>query len=175
MFLRLILFHVSSLASSRLCRDYIIHAHVASQLLTRYQTASIKQESSEEKPARKKDKYFIFSLVIMTEDSATLSLDLANDFPEAEEIQTRNKEPTPKNIQAEDRQSNNEMMEILKYMKSEIASLKRKQEALEFANPPRLRKFPRLPDLTNNDMESELLTSEHTSRVETSPEKQSHI
>ena len=73
----------------------------------------------------------------MTEDSAALSLDLANNFPEAEEIQTRNKEPTPKNIQAEDRQSNNEMMEILKYMKSEIASLKRKQEALEFSNPPR--------------------------------------
>ena len=111
----------------------------------------------------------------MTEHSATLSLDLANDFPEADEIQTRNKEPTPKNIQAEDRQSNNEMMEILKYMKSEIASSKRKQEALEFANPPRLRKFPRLPDVTNNDMESELLTSEHTSRIETSPEKQSHI
>ena len=38
----------------------------------------------------------------MTDDSATISLDLANDFPEAEEIQTRNKEPTPKNIQAED-------------------------------------------------------------------------
>ena len=32
-------------------------------------------------------------------------------------------------------------------MKSEIASLKRKQGALEFANPPRLRKFPRLLDL----------------------------
>ena len=91
----------------------------------------------------------------MTEDSAPLSLDLANDFPEAEEIQARNKEPTPKNIQAEDRQSNNEMMEMLKYMKSEIASLKRKQEALELANPPRLRKFPRLLNLTNNDMESE--------------------
>ena len=72
----------------------------------------------------------------MTEDSVTLSLDLANDFPEAEESQTRHKETTPKNIQAEDRQSNNEMMEILKYMKSEIASLNRKQEALEFANPP---------------------------------------
>ena len=111
----------------------------------------------------------------MTEDSATLSLDLANDFPEAEEIQTRNKEPTPKNIQAEDRQSNNEMMEILKYMKSEIASLRRKQEALEFANRPRLRKFSRLLDLTNNDIESECLNSEHTSRIETSPEKRSHI
>ena len=93
----------------------------------------------------------------------------------AEEIQTRNKEPTPKNIQAEDRQSNNEMMEILKYMKSEIVSLKRKQEALEFSNPPRLRKFPRLLDLTNNDMESKCLISEHISRIETSPEKQSDI
>ena len=131
----LILFHVSSQISSKLY--WREQAHVASQLSTRYQTASIKQESSEEKPTRKKDKYFIFSLLIMTEDSAALSLDLANDFPEAEEIQTRNKEPTPKNIQAEDRQSNNEMMEILKYMKSEIASLKRKQEALEFSNPPR--------------------------------------
>ena len=95
----------------------------------------------------------------MTEDSATLSLDLANNFPEAEEIQARNKEPTPKNIQAEDRHLNNEIMEILKYMKSEIVPLKRKKEALEFANPPRLL------DLTNNDMESECLTSEHTSRI----------
>ena len=112
----------------------------------------------------------------MTEDSSTLSLDLANDFPEAEESQIRHKEPTPINIQAEeDRHCNNEMMEMLKYMKSEIASLKRKRETLEFANPPRLRKFPRLLDLTNNDMESECLTSEHTSRIETSPEKQSHI
>ena len=63
------------------------------------------------------------------------------------------------------------MMEILKYMKSEIAPLKRKQEALEFANPPRIIKFPALLDLTNNDMESECLTSEHTSRIKTSPEK----
>ena len=31
----------------------------------------------------------------MTKDSAKLSLDLANDFPEAEESQTRHKEPTP--------------------------------------------------------------------------------
>ena len=77
----------------------------------------------------------------MTDNSATISLDLANDFPEAEEIQTRNNEPTPKNIQAEGRQSYNKMMEILKYMKSEIASLKRKQKALKFANPPRLIKF----------------------------------
>ena len=45
-------------------------------------------------------------------------------------------------------------MEILKCIKSEIASLKRKQEALEFANLPRLRKFPRFLDLSNNDMES---------------------
>ena len=114
-------------------------------------------------------------MLIITEDSATLSLDLANDFPEAEESQTRHKETTPRNIQAEDRQSNNEMMEILKHMKSEIASIKRKQEALEFANPSRLRKFPRMLDLTNNDMESECLISEHTSRIETSPEKRSQI
>ena len=60
-------------------------------------------------------------------------------------------------------------------MKSEIASLKRKNEALEFANSPRLRKFPKLLDLTINDMESECLTSEHTSRIENSPEKRSHI
>ena len=66
-------------------------------------------------------------------------------------------------------------MEILKHMKSEIVSLKRKQEALEFSNPPRLRKFPRLLDLTNNDIESECLTSEHASRIKTSPEKRSHI
>ena len=78
----------------------------------------------------------------MAEDSAALSLDLANDFSEAEESQARHKEPIPKNIQTEDRQSNNEMMEILKYMKSEIASLKRKQEALEFANASRLKKIP---------------------------------
>ena len=71
-------------------------------------------------------------------------------------------------------QCNNEMMKMLKYMKSEIASLKRKQEALEFANPPRSRKFPRLLDVTNNNMESECLTSEHTSRIETSPEKRPH-
>ena len=60
-------------------------------------------------------------------------------------------------------------------MKSDIASLKKRQEALEFANPLRLRKFPRLLDLNNNDMESECATSERTSRVESSPEKQSHI
>ena len=111
----------------------------------------------------------------MTEDSATLSLDLANDFPEAKESQARYTEATPKDIQAEDRQCNNEMMEILKYMKSEITSLKRKQEALEFAKPPRLRKFSIMLDLTNNDMKSECLTSEHTSRIETSSEKRSHI
>ena len=60
-------------------------------------------------------------------------------------------------------------------MKLEIASLRRKKEALEFANSPRLRKLPRLLDLSNNDMESECLTLEHTSRIETSPEKRSHI
>ena len=59
------------------------------------------------------------------------------------------------------------MMEIVKYMKSEIDSLMRKQEALEFANPPRLRKFPRLLDQTNSEIESECLTSEHTNRIDT--------
>ena len=72
----------------------------------------------------------MFSLLLMTEDSATLSLNLSNQFPEAEESQTRHREPTLKKIQTEDRQSNDEMMEILKYMKSEIASLTRKREAL---------------------------------------------
>ena len=43
----------------------------------------------------------------MTKDSAILSLDLANDFPEAEGSQIQHKERTPKNNQAEDRQSNN--------------------------------------------------------------------
>ena len=137
-------------------------------------TARIKQESSEEKPSissGKKSKYFTLSFSIMTEDSVTLSLDLANDFPETEKSQTRHKEPIPRTIQAEGKQSNNEMLEILKYIKSEIASLKRKQEALESANPPRLRKFHGLLELSNNDMESECLISEHTSRIETSPEK----
>ena len=64
---------------------------------------------------------------------------------------------------------------MLKHMKSEIASLKRKQEALEFANSPRLGKFPKLLDLTNNDIKSECLISEHTSRIDTSPQKPSHI
>ena len=72
----------------------------------------------------------------MTDVSAILSLDLANDFPEAEEIQTRHKEPTPKNILAEDRRPNSEMVEIVKHMKSEIAFLKRKQEARESAKSP---------------------------------------
>ena len=62
-------------------------------------------------------------------------------------------------------------MKILKYVISEIAALKRKQETAEFANLPRLRKSL---DLSNNDMESECLISEHTSRIETSPEKRSH-
>ena len=47
-----ILFYVSSQASSRLY--WRENAHAASQLSTRYQTASIKQESSEEKPTGKK-------------------------------------------------------------------------------------------------------------------------
>ena len=58
-------------------------------------------------------------------------------------------------------------MEILKYMKSEIASLKRKQEIKKI----RLRKFLILLALSNNDTESECLTSEHTSKIETNPEK----
>ena len=33
---------------------------------------------------------------MMTEDSASLSLDLANDFLEAEESEIRHKKPTPK-------------------------------------------------------------------------------
>ena len=65
-----------------------------------------------------KDKRFIFSFSILTENSAAFSTDLENDFPEAEENKTRYKEPTLKNIQAESRQSSNKMMEILKYMKS---------------------------------------------------------
>ena len=59
-------------------------------------TPSNKQEISEEKAEKRNNpgkKYFI-----LPDDSATLSLDLANDFPEAEESQIRNKEPTPKNI-----------------------------------------------------------------------------
>lgn len=67
------------------------------------------------------------------------------------------------------------MMEILKYMKSEIVSFKKKQEALEFANSPRLRKFHRLLDLSNNDMKSESLTSVLTSRFKNSPDKWSYI
>ena len=65
-----------------------------------------------------KDKRFIFSFSILTENSAAFSTDLENDFPEAEESKTQYKEPTLKNIQAKNRQSNNKMMEILKYMKS---------------------------------------------------------
>ena len=111
----------------------------------------------------------------MAEDSETLSLDLVNNFPQEEESQTRHKDPTSKNIKAEDRQSNNEMIEILKYIKSEIESLKRKQDTVEFASPPRLRKFPRQLDLSHNDMKSENLTLLNTSKVETSAEEQSHI
>ena len=63
----------------------------------------------------------------MTENSAALSTDLANNFLEAEESKTQYKEPTLKNIQAENRLSNNKMMQILKYMKSGRLSLKRNQ------------------------------------------------
>ena len=96
-------------------------------------------------------------------------LNLVNNFPEREESQTRHKEPTTKNIWTEDMQYNNKMIEILRYMKPETASLKKKQEALEAL------RSPRLLDLSNNDIESECLISEHTSRIETSPEKQSYI
>ena len=59
-------FYVSSQASSTLyCRE---HTHVASQLLTRYQTASIKQESSEEKsninPGKKISTLYIFIYIV---------------------------------------------------------------------------------------------------------------
>ena len=67
------------------------------------------------------------------------------------------------------------MIEMLKYVKSEIASLRRKREELVFANPPKLRKFLRLQDLTNNEIDSEWLTSENTSTIEASPEKRSQI
>ena len=63
----------------------------------------------------------------MTENSAALSTDLANNFPEAEESQAQYKEPTLKNIQAKNRQSNNKMMQILKYMKLGRLSLKKNQ------------------------------------------------
>ena len=49
------------------------------------------------------------------------------------------------------------------------------EQILDFPNPFRLKKLPRLLDLTNNDTESECLTSEHTSRIEIIPEKRSHI
>ena len=100
-YLYTILFHVRSQAYSRLY--WREHVHVARQLLTCYQTVSIKQESSEEKPSinlGKKDKYFIFSLSKVIEDSVMPSIILANDFREAEDSQTRRKEPTPKNVQA---------------------------------------------------------------------------
>ena len=55
---------------------------------------------------QEKDKYFIFSFLVITKDPAAISLDLANDFPEAEEeSQTRHKEPTTKTIRAEHKQS----------------------------------------------------------------------
>ena len=130
------------------------YRHAIKQPASSKKAAKRKQRRETKSQPRKKDKYFILSLFIMIEVSASFSVDLANDFPEAEESQIWHKEPTPKNIQAERRQSNNEMMEMLKYMKSEIAFLKTKQEALEFANPPRLRKFSRLLYLTNNDVES---------------------
>ena len=111
----------------------------------------------------------------MAKDSETIFLDLANDFPQTEGNQTRHKRLLLKIVQTEDKESNNEMMEILKYMKSEIVSFKKKQEALEFANYRRLRKFHRLLDLSNNDMKSKSLTSEHTSRFKNSPDKGSYI
>ena len=59
-------------------------------------------------------------------------------------------------MQVENRRSNKETMKILKYMESEIEYL-RKQEALEFAIPPNLRKFSVLLDLSNNEMEVKVL------------------
>ena len=107
----------------------------------------------------------------MTEVSLTVSLDLQNELLKVKESQKRHKEPTPKNIQAEDRRSNNKMMKMLKYMKSEIASLKKKHETLAFSNPPTLRKFTRLLDLSNYDMESKTLTTVYTSKIKSSPKK----
>ena len=59
-------------------------------------------------------------------------------------------------------------------MKSEIASLEEKWEALEFVNPLSWRKIPRLLDLSNNYIQSENPASIKTSRTEIGPEKQSH-
>ena len=111
----------------------------------------------------------------MAKDSETLTLNLANNFLQAEESQTRQKEPAPKNIQTDDRQSSNEIIGILKYLKLKIAYLKKKQEVLQFANSPRLRKLPRFLNLSNNDMQSESLTLVHTTGIKNNPEKRSYI
>lgn len=58
-------------------------------------------------------------------------LNLTHYFPQAEESQTENNEPTPKSIQTEDRQSNNEMIEKLNYMKSDMESSKNEQNAVQ--------------------------------------------
>ena len=55
-----------------------------------------KQQGKAKYQLWKKGKYFLFSVLIMTEDSSTLSLDLANDFPGTEKRQIRHKEPTSK-------------------------------------------------------------------------------
>ena len=58
-------------------------------------------------------------------------LNLTHYFLQAEESQTENNEPTPKSIQTEDRQSNNEMIEKLNYMKSDMESSKNEQNAVQ--------------------------------------------
>ena len=61
-----------------------------------------KQRRETKSQPGKKDNYFIFSLLIMTEDSETLFLDLANNFPEAEDSQTQHKESAPKKYTGRD-------------------------------------------------------------------------
>ena len=94
-----IIFHVSSQASLRFfwrklrsCGKSLIDILSNNQHQAKEQRREIKYQPW------KRDKLFIFFLLIMTEDSETLSLDLANDFPEAEESQTLHKEPSPKKI-----------------------------------------------------------------------------
>ena len=81
------LFHVSSQASSRLYWRIRSRGKPVIDKLSNNHHQARKQRRETKSQPRKKDKYFILSLFIMTEDSATLSLDLANNFPEAEESQ----------------------------------------------------------------------------------------
>ena len=55
------------------------------------------------------------------------------------------------------------MIVIPKYMKSDIESLKWKQEAVEFGNPPRLRAVSRQLGLSHNDMERCVWNKTHRS------------